>query len=140
MQQKNADKTIAYSNKLIEIMGTKPKPEGVADADWEKKKNTTLGLANWMAGMSAAGQNRLAQADKSLRASLPYIKDNEQLLAPALFQLGLANYQMGRGKNRQQLADAVSFLKQCAAIKSNYQAQAQKNVTVILKETGGAAK
>jgi hypothetical protein len=37
------------------------------------------------------------------------------------------------------MADAVSFLKQCAAIKSNYQAQAQKNVNVILKETGGAA-
>ena len=58
--------------------------------------------------------------------------------APALFQLGLANYQMGRGKNRQQLQDALSFLKQCAAIKSNYQAQAQKNVTVIMKETGAA--
>jgi hypothetical protein len=139
MQQKNADKTIAYANKLIELMGSKPKPEGVADADWDKKKTTTLGLANWMAGMAAAGQNRLPQADKSLRAALPYIKENEQLLAPALFQLGLANYQMGRGKNRQQLSDAVSFLKQCAAIKSNYQAQAQKNVTVILKETGGAA-
>ncbi len=138
MQQKNADKTIAYANQLIELMGTKPKPEGMGDADWEKKKSTTLGLANWMAGMSAAGQNRLSQADKSLRAALPYIKDNDQLLAPALFQLGLANYQMGRGKNRQQLQDAIGFLKQCAAIKSNYQAQAQKNVNVILKETGGA--
>ena len=139
MQQKNADKVLAYANRLIELMSTKPKPEGVADADWDKKKNTTIGLANWMAGMSAAGQNRLAQADKSLRAALPYIKDNEQLLAPALFQLGIANYQMGRGKSRQQLADALSFLKQCAAIKSNYQAQAQKNVSVILKETGGVA-
>jgi hypothetical protein len=117
-------------------MGTKPKPEGVSDADWEKKKTTMIGLAHWMAGMTASGQNRLAQADKSLRAALPYIKDNEQLLAPALFQLGLANYQMGRGKNRAQLQDAISFLKQCAAIKSQYQAQAQKNVNVIMKETG----
>jgi tetratricopeptide (TPR) repeat protein len=140
MQQKNADKTLAYATKLIELMGTKPKPEGVADADWEKKKNTTIGLANWMAGMSAAGQKRLAQADKSLRAALPYIKDNDELLAPALFQLGLANYQMGRGKSRQQMTDALSFLRQCAAIKSQYQAQAQKNVNVIMKETGGAAK
>jgi hypothetical protein len=93
-----------------------------------------------MAGMSAAGQKRLAQADKSLRAALPYIKDNDELLAPALFQLGLANYQMGRGKSRQQMTDALSFLRQCAAIKSQYQAQAQKNVNVIMKETGGAAK
>ena len=139
MQQKNADKVVSYASRLIELMSTKPKPEGVADADWDKKKNTTIGLANWMAGMSAAGQNRLAQADKSLRAALPYIKDNEQLLAPALFQLGIANYQMGKGKSRQQMADAVSFLRQCAAIKSTYQAQAQKNVAVILKETGGAA-
>jgi hypothetical protein len=138
MQQKNADKVTTYSSKLIEIMGTKPKPEGLSDADWEKKKTTMLGLANWMAGMTAAGQSRWAQSDKSLRAALPYVKDNEQLLAPALFQLGIANYQMGKGKSRQQMADSVSFLKQCAAIKSQYQAQAQKNLAVIAKETGGA--
>jgi tetratricopeptide (TPR) repeat protein len=140
MQQKNADKTLTYANKLIELMGSKPKPEAISDADWDKKKSTSLGLANWMAGIAAAGQNRHAQADKSLRAALPYIKDNDQLLAPALFHLGLANYQMGRGKSRQQMADALSFLRQCAAIKSNYQAQAQKNVSVIVKETGGAVK
>jgi hypothetical protein len=136
MQKKDGDKVLNYSSKLVDLMGSKPKPEGVSDADWEKKKTTMIGLAHWMAGMTSAGQKQLAQADKSLRAALPYIKDNEQLLAPALFQLGLANYQMGRGKNRQQLNDAVSFLKQCAAIKSQYQAQAQKNVNVIMKETG----
>jgi tetratricopeptide (TPR) repeat protein len=140
MQQKNADKVATYSGKLIEVMSTKPKPEGVADADWEKKKNTTLGLAHWMAGITSAGQRSWGQADKSLRAALPYVKDNEQLLAPALFHLGLANYNMGRGKSRQQMQDALAFMKQCAAMKSQYQGQAQKNVNVILKETGGAAK
>jgi tetratricopeptide (TPR) repeat protein len=136
MQQKNADKTLTYSTKLISHMAAAPKPEGISDADWAKKKTTMTGLANWMAGMAAANQSRWGQADKSLRAAMPDIKDNEQLLAPALFHLGLANYQMGRGKNRQQMADAVAFLKQCAAIKSPYQAQAQKNLTVIAKETG----
>jgi tetratricopeptide (TPR) repeat protein len=137
MQQKNPAKTLEYANKLVAFMAAKAKPEGVSDADWEKKKNTTVGLANWMAGMSAAAANQHGQADKSLRAALPYIKDNNELLAPALFHLGLANYQMGKGKNRQQMNDALAFLRQCAAIKSNYQAQAQKNVAVIVKQTGG---
>jgi hypothetical protein len=138
MQQKNADKVATYSTKIVELMSSKPKPEGVSDGDWEKKKNTSLGLAHWMAGITAAGQSRWGQVDKSLRAALPYIKDNDQLLAPALFHLGLANYNMGKGKSRQQMADALAFMKQCAAIKSNYQAQAQRNVGVITKETSVA--
>ena len=140
MQQKNADKVAAYSAKILELMASKPKPEGMGEADWEKKKATTTALAHWMNGMASATASRWSQADKSLRAALPLIKDNDQLLAPALFHLGVANYNMGKGKSRQQMTDAVAFLKQCAAMKSAYQASAQKNVAAIVNETGGAAR
>jgi tetratricopeptide (TPR) repeat protein len=140
MQQKNADKVEQYAAKAVEVISAKPKPEGVSDADWEKKKNTTIGAAHWMAGMTAAGTRQWPAADKSLRAALPYIKDNDQMVAPALLQLGFANYQMGKGKSRQQMTDALRYFQQCAAIKSQYQALAQKNVAVIQKETRGAAR
>ena len=95
-----------------------------------------IGLGHWMAGTAYAQQKNLAQLDKSFRAALPYIKDNDRLLGPALFQLGLANYQMGRGKSAAMMADAIRFTQQCAAIKGPMQAQAQKNLTVMRKETG----
>ena len=134
---KQPEKVLQYSSKLVEVVSTKPKPEGISDVDWEKKKNLMLGLGHWMAGTTYGAQNKHAQADKSLRSALPYIKDNEQLMAGALFHLGVANYQMGKGKSAAQMTEAVNFMKQCAALKSPFQAQAQKNLAVMRKETGG---
>ncbi len=133
-QKKDPEKVILYSEKIVEVLAAKPKLEGVADADWEKKKTSTLGLAHWMAGITLAGQNKQPETDKALRAALPYIKGNDQLSGPALFYLGLANYQMGKGKSAPQLADAVNFMQQSAAIKGAFQAKAQSNLAVMRKE------
>jgi hypothetical protein len=135
--KRDNEKVVLYSTKLVELMMSKPKPEGVSDADWEKRKNTMIGLGHWMSGTTYGSQRKFAEADKSLRAALPHIKDNDQLLAGALFHLGLANYQMGKGKSAQQMAEAMKFMQQCAAMKSPFQAQAAKNVSVMRKETGG---
>ncbi|HYI92123.1 MAG TPA: hypothetical protein VEX68_01135 [Bryobacteraceae bacterium] len=137
IQGKEPVKVIQYSEKAIEVMGTRPKPEGVSDADWERKKNVTNGLAYWMAGTTLSGQGKWAQADKALRPALPLVKDNEQLYGMALFHLGLANYRMAQAsKNKTQIADAISFSKQSAAIKGPLQAQAAKNVKVMQQEFG----
>ena len=135
---KSPDKVVLYANKIVDVLGAKPAPEGMAAADWERKKNSTLGLAYWMAGTTLQSQGKNPQADKALRAALPLIKDNEQLLAPALFHLGLANYQLGKGASAQQLADALRFMQQCAAVKGPYQARAQQNVAAMKKQMGAA--
>ncbi|HUS06126.1 MAG TPA: hypothetical protein VMZ52_07520 [Bryobacteraceae bacterium] len=134
-RNKEPDKVLLYATKTIDLLAAKPKPEGMADADWDKKKVSVTGLANWMAGVTYSGQEKYAQADKSLRAALPAVKDNDQLRGGALFHLGLVNYKMGRtSKNKTQIADAVKFSEQAAAMKGPYQAQSAKNVTVIKKE------
>jgi tetratricopeptide (TPR) repeat protein len=136
-QKKNPEKVVTYSQKVIEIMNGSQKPEGVTDADWAKKKSVTTGLAYWMAGTTLTGQNKFAEADKMLRASLPLVKDNEQLYGTALFHLGLANYRLAQvSKNKAQIADAISFSKQAAAVKGPLQAQAAKNVKVMQQEFG----
>lgn len=136
LQQRNPDKVVEYSDKIVQVMNG-PKPEGVADADWERKKTVTTGLAYWMAGTALAGQNKFPQADKMLRSALPLVKDNEQLYGTALFHLGLANYKMAQSsKNKTQMADAMNFSKQAAAIKGPLQAQAAKNVKVMQQEFG----
>ncbi len=135
--KKDPDRVVALSNKLVEVMKTKPKPEGVADADWAKRKDMMMGIGHWMAGMTLSGQNKLKETDVALRAALPLIENNPQLAAPALFQLGLANYKMGSAsKNKTVLADALSFNRRCAAIKSPYAAQAVKNAQVIQQQFG----
>lgn len=138
-QQKtrNPAKVIEYASKLVEVLPAKPKPEGVSEADWEKKKNTMLGTANWLLGMTAAAQNNHAQTDKYLRAALPYIKGLPELEGPAYFYLGLANYRLAQAsKNKARAVDAVNFSRQAAAIKGSHQAVAAKNVKVIAAEFG----
>lgn len=137
LQQRKPEKVLEYSAKVIDLTKTRKKPEGVSDADWERKKQVTSGLAYWMAGTTLSGQNKFAEADKMLRAGLPLVKDNEQLYGMALFHLGLANYKMAQAsKNKAQIADAVNFSKQAAAVKGPLQGQAAKNLTVMRKEFG----
>lgn len=137
MNQKDNAKALQYSSKLVDAMSTKAKPEGMADADWEKKKAATLGRAYWMEGVIHAEQKKYLEADKELRQALPLIQDNEPLKAGALFYLGVANYTLGKGKSRQRLVDALKFSEESAAIKGPYQAMAQKNAQSIRAETGG---
>jgi hypothetical protein len=135
MQNKQPAKVIMYTTKAVELMSSKPKPEGVDDAQWQQKKDSIIGIAQWMQGVTLSSQNKFAEADKALRVALPLVQANEQLRAGALFHLGLANYKMAQtSKNKGQINDAVKYMEQAAAIKSPFQAQAAKNVPVIKKE------
>ena len=135
MQKQQFDKALTYSTKAVEVMSSQAKPEGYPDADWEKKKTSIIGLGNWMSGVTLSSQNKFAPADKTLRAALPLIKDNQQLMAGALFHLGLVNYKMGQiSKNKVQINDAIKFNQQCSAINSPFKDQALKNVKVIKTE------
>lgn len=121
----NPDKVLSYSAKLIEVMEAKPKPQGVSDEAWEKKKTVALGLAYWMTGVTYSGQNKYAPADEALRKALPLVSGNEQLKAETLFYLGLANYKM------EKILDAIKFNEECSKIKGPLQARALQNLKAI---------
>ncbi len=131
--KKDNAKALQYANQVVELMKTKAAPNGISAEDWEKKKRTVLGLGLWMSGMIDSSQSKFSSADKTLREALPYLEGNEQLLGPALFHLGLANYRIGSGKttDTQRILDALKYNQQCANIKGPFQAQAQKNITAI---------
>lgn len=124
-KKRNPDKVLAYSAKVVELMDSKPKPQGAADADWAKKKATLSGLAHFMAGSTLFDQGKLAPADKELRAALPLVEGNDQLKAATLFYAGLVNYKMNN------VPDALRFNQLCAAIKSPFQAKANENIKVM---------
>jgi tetratricopeptide (TPR) repeat protein len=122
---KEPDKVIAYSGKLAELIGAKAKPDGVSDADWDNRKKTLTGLAHYFPAKVYYGQKKWGPADKELRAALPLVESNAALKPEVLFMLGDANYHL------ENAAEALKYFQACAAIKSRFQAQAAKNVTVI---------
>jgi|SRR5579872_722360 len=124
-KNKEPDKVIAYSGKLVEVMNAKPKPDGVTDADWASRKASTIGLAHYFPGKVYFNQKKYGQADKELRIALPLLESNPALKPEVLFLLGFSDYKL------ENPMDALKYLQQCAAIRSPFQAQAAKNVTVI---------
>lgn len=125
-------KAAGYARRLIEVMPGKTAPQGMNEADWTKNVNLKVGVARWMLGMIAAGEQKWTEVDTQLRAALPLVKENRELTAETLFHLGLANFKLGDPKgDKKRILDALQFNSQCAAIPGTYQAQARKNVAAI---------
>lgn len=120
--KKEPEKVHAYSTKLVELMASKPKPEGMADADWTARKDLITGLAHYMSGALYYREAKYPQTDKELRAALPLVGTNQAIKAEVLYYLGFANYKMEKPQ------DAADFYRDCAAIKSQFQATAAKNL------------
>ena len=116
------EKIIAYTDKVIEVAG-----KAGGDADHNRM---LLARAHWIQGKEHFSKNQLKEADKSLREALPLLTD-PGLKADTLFHLGLVNYRL------KNILDAVKFNQECAAIKSPYQAAAQKNLKAIHGEYRG---
>jgi tetratricopeptide (TPR) repeat protein len=130
-KKKDREHVHTYCAKLVEAIGSKPKPEGVADADWTKRKNAILLFAYSTNGEQYFNEGKLGPADQELRKALPLVEDNATVKPEVLFYLGLANYKMEKAQ------EAYKFFRACAAMKSPFQAQATKNLTAIKTQYHG---
>lgn len=132
---KQSDRALSYANRLVASLGKHPKPEGMAEADWERKKSTSLGRGYYYAGVISGEKNQYAASDKNLRAALPLIKGNDAMMGPALFYLGVDNYNLGKmTMNKAKVLEAAKFSDQCAAITGPYAEQAWKNSAAMKAE------
>lgn len=137
MKQKDVEKATEYASRLISTMPTAQKPEGMSDADWEKKKTTVVGTAQWIAGVNYAEAKRYKEADEALRAALPVVRGQAGMEPAALFYLGVANYNLGKpAKNKALIAEAIRFSEECAKMPSAYRELAQKNARGMRVEFG----
>ncbi|MBV9035820.1 MAG: hypothetical protein JO182_15125 [Acidobacteriaceae bacterium] len=141
MHNKQYDQALEYSKKLAEVIQSKAKPEEINEADWDKKKQTLLPMAYWIEGTSHNAQSQFADADKVLRNALPLVQNDDRLQGMVLFQLGVANFQLGKAsKNTAMMRQALKFSQRSAALKSPVQADAQNNVKAISKALGVPAR
>jgi tetratricopeptide (TPR) repeat protein len=128
---KQNEKVLEMSDKAIEAMNAKAKPEGVSDADWQTRKTLVIARARWMQGVANATSNKWAAADQALRAALPGIANSPEMKAEALFYLGLANYRLAEGGETERARDALRFSQECANIPGRFQAPARQNAKAI---------
>ena len=125
----------AYAERLLVALSKSKKPEGVAQADWDRRQSAARTRAHFLAGIAHSERKEWFQADTDLRAALPYLKGDEQSLAAALFHLGLVNYQIGRlTLNKARVLEAARFSDQAAQIKSPFAEQAWRNGGVMRAE------
>lgn len=130
--EEDLSKVLTYSLRVLEVLESKRKPDGVTAEEWEKKKARYTGGANWMIGVVYGKQARYGLSDRYLRAALEQIQDDSQLLAAAYFYLGYDNYALaGQLRDHSKAVEAAKFSKLCLAIDGPFQPLAQKNLEVL---------
>jgi len=135
LSAKQSDRALNYAERLIAAMGKASRPENVPEAQWEHERSATLGRAHWVAGMVYCEKQTYGPGDRELRAALPLIAGNTAMMAPALFYLGMANYQLGKmTMSKAKMLEAVKFSQQAAAIAGPYEQQARHNAIVMKEE------
>jgi tetratricopeptide (TPR) repeat protein len=130
------DRELAFCSRIIALWSSHPKPpENVTEAEWDHARDASLGPAYYMAGMVNAARQRWIDADRNLRAALPSASGNPTMQANALFQLGIANYNIGKTTmSKARILEAVKFSKQASAIPGAVAAQAWKNAQIMQAE------
>jgi hypothetical protein len=131
----------AYATRLVNVMKSKPKPEGMSEADWDKKKALFLGEGYYIAGAAACTKQTWTDCDRDLRAALTYVSKEPAVAGPTYLYLGLANYNLAKLTNdHARLEQAEKFSEQSAAISGPTQAQAAKNAAMMKQELAGGGR
>ncbi len=128
------DKAEAYSKKAAALCDSAKKPEGVADADWQKQITLQKGLA-----LSALGQVNIAKKDnlsavKNLAAAAPLLKANATPYARNQYRLGFAYL------NLKKSAEAKQALTEAASVDSPYKGPAQEKLKSMATAKPAAKK
>jgi hypothetical protein len=138
---KSPDRALALANKLVNTVRSRPKPEGISDADWDKLKSEALGSGYYITGAVHAQKQAWVDCDRELKNALPLINKDPNRLGPAYFYLGLCDYQFGRiTQDRSKMQDAIKYSDLSAAIPGPMAAQAANNSKSIRAELAGPRK
>jgi len=123
LKGKQSDRAAAYAERAIAAITKRG------------KAGLTLGQAYWIAGIVHMEKSQFFDANKDLRAALPFVKGSDTMMGAALFHLGVANYQLGRTYMRKaQVVEAVKFSEEAAKIRSPYAEQANRNAYIMRTE------
>jgi tetratricopeptide (TPR) repeat protein len=136
LANKSPDRALNYANRLVTVLKTKAKPEGVSEADWERTKTAGLATGYYVSGAIYGGKSDWIDCDRQLKGALPFVHDNTRL-GIVYFYLGLANYQLGKQTmDKPRMQTGLKYSQQAAAIAGPMKDQAYHNVLAIQNELG----
>jgi hypothetical protein len=129
------DRAGGFATRLLAVMKAKAKPEGVAEADWEKKKSGMLGDGYYISGTTACAKSGWIECDRNLKLAVPYVSRDPRMLGITYYYLGLADYQIGKATNdRTRVQEGAKYSDQSSAIPGPMQGQAFKNAQAMKQE------
>jgi hypothetical protein len=132
LAKNQSERALSMANRLIAVCNGK-EPEG--EANWPARKDAALGHGYWIAGVIQGQKSLFKDSDRNLRAALPLIKGNNAMLGPALFFLGVDNYNIGKlTLNKAKVLEGAKFSQESANIPGPYQNQAYHNSMTIKDE------
>jgi hypothetical protein len=96
-------------------------------------KNLNRGY--YILGLASNAKNDFAEGNKALRAALPLVKGNDNMTGMVLFNLGVANYQLGRrSMNKAMVLEGAKFSEQASQVKFSMMNQAAQNARAMRAE------
>lgn len=113
------DKAEAYAKKVIDVLATAQKPEGVTDEQWQQQISLQRGLALSCLGQVNIEKKDNEQAVQNLKAASPLLKPDEGSYGRNQYRLGFALLNLKRN------AEAKDAFTQSASVNSPYKALAQ---------------
>jgi tetratricopeptide (TPR) repeat protein len=113
------DKAEAYAKKVIDVLATAQKPEGVTDEQWQQQISLQKGLALSCLGQVNIEKKDNEQAVQNLKAASPLLKPDEGSYGRNQYRLGFALLNLKRN------GEAKDAFTQSASVNSPYKALAQ---------------
>ncbi|HKN74534.1 MAG TPA: hypothetical protein VJW94_05110 [Candidatus Acidoferrum sp.] len=113
------DKAEAYAKKVIVLLGTAAKPDGVTDEQWQQQISLQKGLALSCLGQVDIQNKNNEQAVQNFKAASPLLKPDEGSYGRNQYRLGFALLNLKRN------AEAKDAFTQAASVNSAYKALAQ---------------
>lgn len=126
------DKAEAYAKKVIAVLGTATKPEGVTDEQWQQQVSLEKGLALSSLGQVNIQKKDNASAADNFKAAGLLLKADENSYGKNQYRLGFALL------NLKKNAEAKEAFTQSASVNSPYKALAQAKLKSF--DTAAAAK
>jgi tetratricopeptide (TPR) repeat protein len=113
------DKAGTYAKKVIALLDTAQKPEGLTDEQWTQQRALQKGLALSSLGQVNIEKKDNAQAVENLKAAAPLVKPDDGSYARNQYRLGFALLNLKRN------AEAKEAFTQAASVNSPYKGLAQ---------------
>lgn len=130
LEKKDAARTKELSEKLISVMGTKPKPDNLSAEQWEAQKKLFTAYGHFVLGRQLANTENYREAREHLQQAVePMQAQGGPRYGILAFYLGICFVKLDVGGDN--IPQATKWMSVAAQTENPYQAEAKKTLAAI---------